>query len=340
MKKNCKILLICSFIFINTIIINAKDTIMGAGATFPYPLYSKMFNEYFKETNQKINYQAIGSGGGQRQLKAKTVDFGATDAYVYDKDLPTFKNEILHIPITSGGVALTYNIPGVEELNLTADLIADMFLGKIKRWDDERIQAVNPNIKLPKLNILTVQRSDSSGTTFIFTDYLKKASEIWAKEGSVGKSIKWPKGLAGKGNAGVAGLLKQIKGSIGYLGSVYALQNKMAIASVQNNNKQFIKPSINAISEASNVKLPSDSRYNISNTNAKNGYPISGLTWIIVYKNQKYDGRKAENSNELKKLLKWLVTKGQDYCKDLNYAPLTENAQELALNIIDQIEYK
>ena len=318
----------------------SSEGIMGAGATFPYPLYSKMFSEYNKKTDIRINYQAIGSGGGQRQLKAKTVDFGATDAYVYDKDLPTFKNEIVHIPITAGAVALTYNLPGISELNLTADIIADMFLGKIKRWDDERIKEINPDIKLPKLNVLTVQRSDSSGTTFIFTDYLNKASEKWAKDGSVGKSIKWPIGLAGKGNAGVAGLVKQIKGSIGYLGSVYALQNKMPITSVENESNIFVKPSISSISESANVDLPKDSRFNISNTSAKNGYPISGLTWIIAYKKQNYDGRKIEDANELKALLKWMVTDGQIYCEDLNYAPLTKNAQQLALSIIDTIKFK
>lgn len=339
MKKTL-ISLCVALMILNSATLHAKDNIMGAGATFPYPLYAKMFNEYYKETETKINYQAIGSGGGQRQLKAKTVDFGATDAYVYDKDLPDFEKDILHIPITAGGVALTYNLPGVTQLNLSADIIAEMFLGKIKRWNDPKIQALNPDVKLPKLNVLTVQRSDSSGTTFIFTDYLNKASKIWEKEGSVGKSIKWPSGLAGKGNAGVAGLLKQIKGSIGYTGSVYALQNKMTIASVQNKNNKFIKPSIESISEAANIELPNDTRINISNTDALNGYPISGLTWIIVYQNQNYNGRSSTDSTKLKELFNWMVTKGQQFSTELNYAPLSENAQKLALQIIEQINFK
>lgn len=339
MKKTL-ISLCVALMILNSATLHAKDNIMGAGATFPYPLYAKMFNEYYKETETKINYQAIGSGGGQRQLKAKTVDFGATDAYVYDKDLPDFEKDILHIPITAGGVALTYNLPGVTQLNLSADIIAEMFLGKIKRWNDPKIQALNPNVKLPKLNVLTVQRSDSSGTTFIFTDYLNKASKIWEKEGRVGKSIKWPSGLAGKGNAGVAGLLKQIKGSIGYTGSVYALQNKMTIASVQNKNNKFIKPSIESISEAANIELPNDTRINISNTDAVNGYPISGLTWIIVYQNQNYNGRSNTDSTKLKELFNWMVTKGQQFSVELNYAPLSENAQKLALQIIEQINFK
>lgn len=326
-------------IFLTTVNSYANEAIMGAGATFPYPLYSKMFNEYYKQTNQKINYQSIGSGGGQRQLKAKTVDFGATDAYVYDKDMPSFEKEILHIPITAGGVAITYNLPGIKDLKLNADVLAEIFLGKIKRWDDEKIQLLNPGKKLPKFNVVTIQRADSSGTTFIFTDYMNKASEIWKKEGSVGKSVKWPKGLAGKGNNGVASLIK-IKGSIAYLGSVYALQNNMDIALIENKNKVFVKPSIASISEAANTKIPDDTRVNISNTEAKNGYPISGLTWIIVYKNQKYDSRKQKDSDEIKKLLNWMVTKGQSHCEELNYAPLSENVKKLAINIINEIHYK
>ena len=322
-----------------TIVADKKDPIMGAGATFPLPLYTKLFNEYYKQTNIKINYQGIGSGGGIRQLNAKTVNFGATDAFIKDTELENFDAPIVHIPTAAGAVALSYNIPGIPTLNLTADIIAKLFSGNITKWNDTEILNINPNVNIPKMGVVTIQRSDASGTTLIFTDYLTKASSIWAEKKLLGKMIKWPKGLAGKGNAGVAGLIKQIPGSIGYIGSVYAIQNKMTMATIQNSSGNFIKPTVSSITEATNTEIPDDTRINIGNTSSENGYPISGLTWLIVYQNQNYNNKTKEDYKELINLLNWIVKEGQSYAEPLNFSPLSKSLLKKATAIIDSIEY-
>ena len=313
--------------------------LIGAGATFPYPLYSKMFDVYNKEHGIKINYSAIGSGGGIRQLMSKTVDFGGTDAFLTDKEMIQMPGSVAHIPTCIGAVVFAFNVPGVTELNLTPDVIAGIFLGKIKKWSAPEIKKINQKVKLPDINIAVIHRSDGSGTTFIFSDYLSKISNEWKNSVGAGTSLKWPCGLGAKGNPGVAGLIKQIPGSIGYVELIYALSNKIPFASVQNKSGIFIKPSLLNTSIAANVKLPDDMRVSITNTNEKNGYSISGFTWIIVYKEQNYDNRSFEKTKALVDLLWWMTHQGQRYTENLQYAPLSKEAVVKAERIIRTITY-
>ena len=315
------------------------EGLTGAGATFPYPLYSKMFSEYYKKTGVKINYQAIGSGGGIRQLRAKLVDFGASDAYVDDEGFKKFSAPILHIPTAAGAVVLTYNLQGNPKLKLTGKIISDIFLGKITNWNAPEIKKLNPEVKLPDLKIIVVHRSDGSGTTFIFSDYLCKVSKEWKNKIGRGKSLNWPCGLGAKGNPGVAGLIKQISGSIGYVELIYALSNKMPYADVQNKSGNFITPGIKSVSLAADTKLPDDMRVSLTDTDAEYGYPISGFTWILVYKDLKKGGLTEEKARDLVKLLWWMIHKGQKYAEKLHYAPLSEKAVKKAERIIKSITY-
>ena len=267
----------------------AKETeLIGAGATFPYPLYSKMFDVYNKEYGVKVNYQAIGSGGGIRQLINKTVDFGGSDAIMSDKELAEASAPVLHIPTCAGAVVVTYNLSGNPQLRFTPDVIADIFLGKINKWNDHRISAINPGMKLPDMNITVVHRSDGSGTTFIFSDYLSKVSGEWKEKVGAGTSLNWPAGLGGKGNPGVAGLVQQTPGSIGYVELIYALQNKMPYGTVKNKKGKFVTATIASTSLAADTNLPDDMKVSLTDTDAPEGYPISGFTWILVYKEQNY----------------------------------------------------
>ena len=276
----------------------AKDIeLIGAGATFPYPLYSKMFDTYYQENGTKINYQAIGSGGGIRQLTNKTVDFGGSDAIMSDKDLQEAGAPVLHIPTCAGAVVVTYNLGGDPQLKFTPDIIADLFLGKIKKWNDPRLTAINPEVKLAGTDITVVHRSDGSGTTAIFSSYLSKVSTEWREKVGAGPSLNWPAGLGGKGNPGVAGLVKQTPGSFGYVELIYALQNKMPYGTIKNKKGNFIKPSIASTSLAANTALPDDMKVDLTDTDAAEGYPISGFTWILVYKEQNYAGKAEEKAN-------------------------------------------
>ena len=320
--------------------IKASDhEITGAGATFPYPLYSKMFDVYNKEQGIKINYSAIGSGGGIRQLMAKTVDFGGSDAFLTDQQLKEMGADVVHIPVCMGAVVLAYNLPGISELNLTPELIADIFLGKIKKWNDPRLQKANPKAKLPDANLVTAHRSDGSGTTFIFTDYLSKISAEWKTKIGTGTSVNWPSGLGGKGNPGVAGLIKQIPYSIGYVELIYAISNKIPYATIQNKSGVFVKPSLTSTSIAGDIKLPDDMRVSITDTDAKEGYPISGFTWIIVYKEQNYNNRSYDRAKNLVNILWWMTHQGQKYTTELHYAPLPKQAVMKAENLIKSITY-
>lgn len=316
-----------------------KIELLGAGATFPYPLYSKIFDVYSKEYNVRTNYQSIGSGGGQRQLINKTVDFGASDGFMSDEQLSKIKEEILHIPTCLGAVLITYNLSQISELKFTSDIIADIYLGKLTKWNDPKIQALNPDIKLPDSNIIVVHRSDGSGTTFIFTDYLSKISSEWKEKVGRETSVNWPLGLGGKGNEGVAGLVKQIPGSIGYVELVYATQNKMSVGIVMNKKGNFIKPDLKSISLAGNVPLPDDTRISITDTEALQGYPISGFTWLLVYKEQNYKGRPKDRAKALVNLLWWITHNGQKYTEPLDYAPLPPEAVKKAEAIIKSITY-
>jgi phosphate transport system substrate-binding protein len=339
MKKTLNCLLIITMVvgLLSTVPAAAQE-LLGAGATFPYPLYSKMFDAYNKEQGVQVNYQAIGSGGGIRQLINKTVDFGGTDAFMEDADLKGVP-PIIHIPVCLGAVSVTYNLPADPQLKISPDILADIFLGKLTAWNDSRLQAINPGVKLPDMNIVVVHRSDGSGTTSIFTDYLSKISSDWLKNVGMGKSVNWPAGLGAKGNPGVAGLVKQLPGSIGYVELVYALQNSMPVGSVQNKKGTFVKPSLEATSLAANVAIPDDTRVSLTDTDAEEGYPIAGFTWIIVFKEQNYNQRSMEKAKEVVKLLWWMTHEGQKYVAPLDYAPLPKAAVEKSEVLIKSITY-
>jgi phosphate transport system substrate-binding protein len=336
-----KILSIIWFFLITITKLNAGVELTGAGATFPYPLYSKMFDEYYKTYGIKVNYQSIGSGGGIRQLKEKTVDFGASDAFLSDEQLKEFDGVILHIPTCLGAVVITYNLDLPQKIRFTSDLIADIYLGKITKWNDERIRKVNPGLNLPDLPINVVRRADGSGTTFVFTDYLSKVSSEWKEKVGRGTSVNWPVGIGGKGNEGVTGLVKQTKGAIGYVEFTYALQNKLPYGIIKNKSGNFIEPKVESISEAGNVKLPEDMRISITDTESKNGYPISAFTYILVYSdlskaNDKMDYEKAKT---LANLLWWITHEGQKYTKSLDYAPLSKEAQKNAEKLLKKLNF-
>lgn len=319
---------------------NDENALLGAGSTFVYPLFSKQFSEYNKTTGLKVNYQSIGSGGGILQLTNKTVDFGDSDAPLNEEQTKKIAADVLHIPMCSGAVVLSYNLPEVKgTLKLTPALLSDLFLGKITTWKDAKIAAANPGVAIPDMPVVIAHRSDGSGTTNIFTTYLTKVSPEWTSKVGAGSSINWPAGLGGKGNEGVSGLIKQTPGAIGYIELAYAMQNKMAFASIQNKAGKFIAPSVASTSAAGNISLPADSKVSLSNTEAADGYPISGFTWAIVYKEQNYNKRTAAKSEQLIKLLWWNIHEGQQYCAALNYAPLSAAAVTVAEKILKSATY-
>ena len=314
--------------------------LVGAGATFPAPFYSKVFDEYNKQFNVKVNYQAIGSGGGQTQLKNKTVDFGASDVVVSDDAAKSFPMPFLSIPMVAGAAVITYNLPGSPELKLTSDIVADIFLGKIKRWNDGRITALNASLTLPNTAITVVHRSDGSGTTAVFSDYLGKVSDEWKTKVGVGQSLNWPTGVGGKGNPGVAGLVKQLPGAVGYVELIYALQNNMAYATLKNKSGNFIKPSLASTSAAAMVTIPDDvTKVNLTDTEAADGYPISTFTWILVYKDQNYDSRPKAKVEAMMKLLWWVTHDGQQYAEPLSYAKLPKAVVDKAEVILRAVTY-
>jgi phosphate transport system substrate-binding protein len=315
-------------------------TILGAGSTFVYPLFSKMFAEYNKQTGIQVNYQSIGSGGGILQLTNKTVDFGQSDAPLKDDQAAKLSTPALHIPIVSGAVVITYNLPGISKsLNLTPDVIADIYLGKITQWNNSRITSINKGINIPSFPILVAHRSDGSGTTAIFTNYLTKVSPEWSSKVGSGGSVNWPIGLGGKGSEGVSGLVKQTPGAIGYVELIYALQNKMEYATVKNKKGKFIVPSLASVTAAGNVTLPDDSKIFITNTDAADGYPISGFTWALIYKEQNYNGRSQEKAKQVLKLLWWITHEGQQYASPLYYSPLSPAALKVAEKILKSATY-
>ncbi|MFB0505400.1 MAG: phosphate ABC transporter substrate-binding protein PstS [Thermodesulfobacteriota bacterium] len=311
--------------------------LLGAGATFPYPLYSKMFYTYWRETGVKVNYQAIGSGGGIRQLANMTVDFGGSDAFMTDEELARAPAKILHIPICLGAVVLTYNLPRNPNVRFTPDLIGDIFLGKITKWNDKRIAAINPEVKLPDIPMAVVHRSDGSGTTYVFTDYIGKVSSEWEKKVGRGKAVNWPVGLGAKGNPGVAGLIRQLPGALGYVELVYALQNRMPVTPIKNKRGKSVQPDIASLSLAANVPLPEDTRISLTNTDAPEGYPIISFTWVLVYQEQSYRKRSPEKGRELVRLLWWMTHEGQKYTEPLHYAPLSAEAAKKAEKIVKSI---
>ncbi len=315
---------------------SAQMMINGAGATFPYPIYSKWFDEYAKvDPSVRFNYQSIGSGGGQKQILAQTVDFGASDGPMSDDNLSKAPGKILHIPTVAGAVVMTYNLPGNPALKLDGETVADIYLGKIKKWNDPKIAASNPGAKLPDNEIVVVHRSDGSGTTFIFTDYLSKVSAEWKQKAGNNTSVNWPTGIGGKGNEGVSGQVKQTPGAIGYVELIYALQNKMPYAELKNAAGDFVKPTIESVTAAlAAAEIPDDFRFSMTNAPGKDAYPIAGATWLLVYQQQK----DAAKGKKLVEFLKWAAKDGEKMAKDLQYAPLPDNLQQRVLARINEIK--
>ena len=316
---------------------HAQMTINGAGATFPYPIYSKWFDEYAKvDPSVRFNYQSIGSGGGQKQISAQTVDFGASDGPMSDENLSKAPGKILHIPTVAGADVITYNLEGSPALKLDGDTIAGIFLGQIKKWNDPKIAALNSGTTLPDKEIVVVHRSDGSGTTYIFTDYLSKVSPEWKSKVGTNTSVNWPAGIGAKGNEGVSGQIKQTPGAMGYVELIYAKQNKMPIADVKNSEGTFVTPSLESVTAAmSTAQIPDDFRFSMTNAPGKDSYPISGATWLLVYQQQKDAGK----GKKLVEFLKWAETKGEQMAKDLDYAPLPANVEERVLKRIEEIKF-
>jgi len=316
-----------------------KQQINGAGATFPYPIYSKWFSEYNKlHPEVEINYQSIGSGGGIRQLSNQTVFFGATDGPMTQEQILGAPGKVLHLPTVLGGVVPIYNIPGVDaELKFSGKVLADVILGKVAKWNDPAIANLNPGVKLPGTDITVAHRSDGSGTTYIFVDYLSKVSPDFKQKVGVATSVNWPVGVGGKGNEGVAGLVKQTPGAMGYVELIYAIQNKLDYGSVLNLDGEFVRCTIDSVTAAAAVaatQMPKDFRVSITNAPGKGVYPISSYTWLLLYENPK-DKPKAKIMVDF---TKWALTEGQKYAKDLGYAPLPESVVKLELEAIKRIK--
>jgi phosphate transport system substrate-binding protein len=316
---------------------SAQMLINGAGATFPYPMYSKWFDQYTKvDPSVRFNYQSIGSGGGQKQILAQTVDFGASDGPMSDENLAKAPGKILHIPTVAGADVVSYNLPGSPKLKLDGQTIADIFMGRIAKWNDPKITAQNPGVDLPGQDIVVVHRSDGSGTTYIWTDYLSSVSYAWSQEVGRNTSVKWPTGLGGKGNEGVAGLVKQTPGALGYVELIYALQNHLPFADVKNKEGNYVTPSLESVTVAlATATIPDDLRFSIVNAPGADAYPIAGATWLLVYQNQK-DPAKGK---KLVEFMNWALTDGQSMTSALHYAPLSKNLQDRALQRIKEIKY-
>src|ERR1041384_8019854 len=295
---------------------SAQMMINGAGATFPYPLYSKWFDQYAKvDPSVRFNYQSIGSGGGQKQILAQTVDFGASDGPMSDDNLAKAPGKILHIPTVAGAVVVTYNLPANPKLKLEGSLVADIFLGKITKWNDPLIAALNPGAKLPDIDLVVVHRSDGSGTSYIFPDYLSSVSKDWESRVGRNTSVKWPAGLGAKGNEGVAGQVKQLPGTIGYVELAYAPKNKLPVAELKNAAGNFVSPSVETVTEAlATAKIPDDFRFSMVNPPGEKAYPIAGATWLLVYEQQK----DAAKGKKLVEFLNWALAKGEGMAATLD----------------------
>jgi phosphate transport system substrate-binding protein len=305
-----------------------------------YTLFSKLFDAYNKETGIRVNYQSIGSGGGILQLTNKTIDFGDSDAPLNDDQAKKMGADILHIPMCSGAVVISYNLPSLKSpLKLDPEVLAAIFMGKISKWNDPQIVKLNPGVALPATGIFVAHRADGSGTTNIFTTYLSKVNGDWNKSPGKGSSINWPAGIGGKGNEGVAGIIKQTPGGIGYIELAYAMQNKMAFADLKNKSGNFITPTVASTSAAGNIDIPADSKVSLSNTDSKDGYPISGLTWALIYKEQHYNQRSEDRAKKVVNLLWWNIHNGQKFCKELNYALLSPATVKVAEKILKSATY-
>ena len=317
----------------------ADLTIDGAGATFPYPIYSKWFSEYNKlHPDVKINYQSIGSGGGIRQLTNQTVFFGASDGPMTQEQLLAAPGKVLHVPTVLGAVVPVYNLPGVDaELKFSGPLLADIILGKVSKWSDPAIAAENAGVNLPSMDITVAHRADGSGTTYIFVDYLSKVSGEFKKKVGVATSVNWPTGIGGKGNEGVASLVKQTPGALGYVELIYALQNNISYGAVKNSDGEYVKASLDGVKAAAAAaagQMPADFRVSITNAPGKGVYPISSFTWLLLYEKSK----DKDKSKAMVDFMKWALGEGQKYCADLGYAPLPDSVVKLETDALQKIK--
>ena len=311
----------------------------GAGATFPLPFYNVVFEKFAEVNGDVVAYGGIGSGGGVRNLRDKIVDFAGSDAFLSDKEMAEMA-PVVHIPTCMGAVVLAYNLDGVKELKLSGEIIADIFAGNIKMWNDERLAALNPDVKLPNESIIPVFRSDGSGTTFVFTDYLTKVSPMWKEKYGAGKSVNFPSGQAAKGNPGVAGVIKQTKNSIGYVGSEYAFAQKIPYAKIKNQRGEIVEPNATSISAAASGVIPTDTRCSITNADAAGAYPISTFTWMIIYKEQNYSDRSKEQAMATLDLAQFIISDlAQHITSEVHYAPLPAKAKELSMTNLKTVTY-
>src|SRR5689334_15790874 len=312
--------------------------INGAGATFPYPIYSKWFDEYHKlHPNVAINYQSIGSGGGIRQITNQTVFFGATDGPMTNEQLQAAPGKILHFPTVLGADVPIYNVPNAKDLKFSGPLLADIFLGKVTKWNDPAIAKLNPGVTLPGTTITVVHRAEGSGTTYIWVDFLSKVSPEWKTKVGVSTAVKWPTGVGGQGNEGVAGLVAQTPGAIGYVELIYALQTKLSYGSVQNASGAFVKASVQAVTAAAAsaaTNMPPDFRVSITNAPGKDAYPVSSFTWLLLYQ----DPKDKAQGKIMTDFLKWALTDGQKYCADLGYAPLPANVVKMEMDALARVK--
>ena len=311
----------------------------GAGATFPLPFYNVVFENFAQVNGDAVAYGGIGSGGGVRNLRDKIVDFAGSDAFLTDKEMAEMP-PVVHVPTCMGAVVVAYNLDGVEELKFTGEVIADIFAGEIKMWNDERLVALNPGASLPAEAIIPVFRSDGSGTTFVFTDYLTKVSPMWKEKFGAGKSVNFPSGQAAKGNPGVAGVIKQTRNTIGYVGSEYAFAQKIPYATIRNQRGEFVAPDANSISAAASGAIPTDTRCSITNSDAAGAYPISTFTWMIIYKEQNYSDRSKEQAAATLDLLKYILSdEAQNITSEVHYAPLPAKVKELSTKNLKAVTY-
>ena len=327
------------FLLINASSFISAQSLLGSGATFPYPFYKYLFNKYKSISGVDTQYLPIGSGNGFEQLKNRHIDFGASDVYIKDDLLKELPGDIVHIPMCVGAVGIAFNLPNKIDVKLTPEIIANIFAGKIKNWDHPSIQKVNSGVKLPKLHIIVVHRNEVSGTTFVFTEFLTTQSKMWKRFFGSGGRINWPTGLGIKGNEGVAKLIKQVNGSIGYIEAVHAQKHKLKLARVQNDSGKFVRPTYKYISEAGSDPVPEDLRISMIRSSAKKGYPIRSYSWIMLYKEQAYNDRSKEQAVALVKLIKWMVNDGQNFAKTVGYGRVPEIVSKQATKLLKDITY-
>lgn len=315
-------------------------TITGAGATFPMQFYNLAFKAYTKKTGNLVTYAAIGSGGGIRSLKDKVVDFGATDAFITNEKIDEFDAPIIHIPTCVGAVVIAYNLPGVDNLKLSSSLISAVFMDEITKWSDPRIAEVNPDAVLPDVDITVVHRSDGSGTTYIFSHYMSQISQKWKSTTGCGKILEWPAGISAKGNQGVAGTIQQTEGAIGYVSSEYAFSQQLQMAKIENSSGNYIRPETVSIGLAAKGNIPEDTRTMLTNADYEDAYPISGFTWIIIYKEQAYNERTIQQAEATIRFMEWLISNdAQKLTTSVHYSPLPQKVVEYTKNKLKSITY-